>query len=46
MEWGGERFQVLDHEVDISGDGRFIHRLLFWPAGELVVLFGELSIGP
>jgi hypothetical protein len=46
MEWGGDRFQVLNHEVDIAEDGRYIHRLLFWPAGELVVLFSELSIGP
>jgi hypothetical protein len=36
--------QVLNDEVDIASDGRYIHRLLFWPAGELVVLFTELSI--
>ena len=46
MEWGGEQFQVLNDEIDIASDGRYIHRLKFWPAGELVVLFAELSIGP
>ena len=44
MEWGGERIGVLNHEVDIASDGRYIHRLLFWPAGELIVVFSELSI--
>ena len=44
MEWGGERVVVLNDEIDIARDGRYIHRLLFWPAGELIVLFSELSI--
>jgi len=43
-EWGGESFCVLNHEIDIASDGRYAHRLLFWPAGELIVLFSELSI--
>jgi hypothetical protein len=33
-------------QIDIAGDGRFIHRIRFWPAGEFVVLFSDLSIGP
>jgi hypothetical protein len=44
MEWGGTSFQVLNDEIDIARDGRYIHRLLFWPAGELVLLFRGLSI--
>jgi hypothetical protein len=44
MEWGGEMVAVLNHEIDIASDGRYIHRLLFWPAGELIVLFSDLSI--
>jgi hypothetical protein len=46
MEWGGEDLCVLIDEVDIASDGRYVHRLLFWPAEELIVLFSELSIVP
>jgi hypothetical protein len=40
----GDTFQVLQDEIDIATDGRFVHRLQFWPAGELVLLFSELDL--
>ena len=36
--------EVIYHEVDLRGDGRFEHRLLLWPRGELVIAFDSLDI--
>ena len=36
--------QAIYHEVDVGDDGRFEHRLLLWPRGELVVAFDGLRL--
>lgn len=36
--------EVIYHEVDVRGDGRFEHRLLLSPRGELVVAFDALDL--
>ena len=35
--------EVLYDEVDVVAPGRFAHRLLFWPDGELDILFRSLT---
>jgi hypothetical protein len=37
------RTEVIYHEVDVQ-DGRFVHRLLLSPGGELVLTFDRLDI--
>ena len=36
--------QVIYHEVDVADDGRFEHRLLLWPRGELTIAFDRLEL--
>ena len=36
--------EVIYHEVDILDDGRFEHRLLMSPRGELTIVFDRLDI--
>jgi hypothetical protein len=36
--------EILYDEIDRAGDGRFEHRLLFWPNGELTIRFGSLHV--
>lgn len=35
--------EVLYDEIDISPDGAYVHRILFWPDGEVEVVFRSLS---
>jgi hypothetical protein len=37
------RTEVIYHEIDVQ-DGRFVHRLLLSPSGELVLTFDRLAI--
>lgn len=36
--------EVLYDEVDVGDDGRFEHRLLFWPRGEIAIRFRSLAL--
>ena len=36
--------EVIYHEVDLRDDGRFEHRLLLWPRGELAIGFDRLNL--
>lgn len=36
--------EVLYDEIDVVVDGRFVHRLLFWPREELSIWFERLSL--
>jgi hypothetical protein len=40
----GEHSEILYDEVDIIGNGRFVHRLLCWPQGELWIAFADLAV--
>lgn len=35
--------EIIYHEVDVEGDGRFLHRVLLWPRGEYEVAFAALT---
>ena len=35
---------VLYDEVDVECDGEFVHRVLFWPEGEIAIGFREIEI--
>ncbi|HYI15867.1 MAG TPA: hypothetical protein VEX37_10785 [Thermomicrobiales bacterium] len=36
--------EVIYHEVDVRDDGRFEHRLLLSPRGELTITFNDLAV--
>ena len=36
--------EILIDEIDTQADGRFVHRLLFWPDNELGIIFSDLTI--
>ena len=36
--------EALYDEIDVQPEGRFEHRILFWPYRELVVSFGSLAL--
>jgi hypothetical protein len=36
--------QVLYDEIDVCKDGRFEHRMLLWPYGELLIRFTDFSL--
>jgi len=36
--------EVLYDEVDLGPEGSFVHRLLLWPRGELVIPFADLAL--
>jgi hypothetical protein len=36
--------EVVYDEIDRAGDGRYEHRVLFWPDGELTIRFRSLRI--
>lgn len=38
------RTQVLYDEVDLEKDGLWVHRILFWPEGEISVYFTSLEL--
>jgi hypothetical protein len=40
---GDPQTEVIYHEIDVQ-DGRFVHRLLLSPSGELVLTFDRLAI--
>ncbi len=35
---------ILYDELDAEDDGHFVHRLLFWPQGEISIWFLELAV--
>jgi hypothetical protein len=35
---------ILYDEVDAEPDGTFVHRLLFWPEGEIAIAFKHLTL--
>jgi len=38
------RTEILADEIDIFSNGRFVHRLIFWPDEELEIVFSGLNI--
>jgi hypothetical protein len=36
--------ELLYHEVDLNEDGNYAHRILFWPEGEISIIFSALQI--
>lgn len=36
--------EILADEIDMAADGRFVHRLIFWPYDELEITFAGLTI--
>lgn len=37
--------EVLDNEIDMDLEGRFVHRILFWPKfSEVEILFNDLKV--
>ena len=38
------RTEILAGEIDRLPDGRFVHRLIFWPDDELEMVFSSLNI--
>ena len=36
--------KALYDEVDVSADGQWIHRILFWPYREICVVFAKLGL--
>jgi len=41
---GDRETELWYDEVDIYNDGRYIHRVLFWPVGEISILFAQLPM--
>ena len=36
--------ELLYDEVDVEQDGTYVHRLLFWPEGEISIAFKHLKL--
>lgn len=36
--------EILADEIDAAADGRFVHRLLFWPEDEISITFANLRL--
>ncbi len=40
----GEHAQMLYDEVDVIRDGRYEHRIIAWPSGEMAIRFHDLRV--
>ncbi|MHB9134673.1 MAG: hypothetical protein ACYDBB_26675 [Armatimonadota bacterium] len=36
--------EILAGEIDIKADGRFVHRLIFWPDDEVEIVFSSIHL--
>lgn len=44
LDLTGHEAELLDDELDILDDGRFEHRVLVWPEGEVWIRFRDLAL--